>query len=300
MAPDDSTAESIRQYARGALVRADALNAVPVPIEQVADALRFAAPTALFDLGGLPPGLLTRIAALRDKVLGALDIRERVIYLDRSQAYERQRFHHGHELGHDVLPWHREAYYGDDRFTLDPESEQQLEAEASRFSDELLTGIDAFARQAAQYRIGLGAPLELAETWDLSRTVTIRRYVETHASACGLLYVGRYPGIRRVKVLSAYESPRFRAKYGRLRDLVPLWLEVDQTELGAAAHHLITTGGEEPVIAGQYALDGRAPLEFELTWNTYKAFALLFERSRIPLGKRVRPVWTPLPAATAR
>jgi IrrE N-terminal-like domain len=299
MAPDASTGESIRQYAKGALIRADAVNAVPVPIDQVAQVLRFAAPTALSDLGGVPPGLLARIAGLRGKVLGALDFREHVIYLDRNQPTERQRFHLGHELGHDVLPWHRDAYYGDDRFTLDPDTRDQLEAEASSFAVELLTGADGFERQAAQYRTGLGAPLELAEAWELSRTVVIRRYVETHRSPCGLVYIGRYPGNGRVKVLNAYESPAFRAKYGQLRGLIPPWLEVDRTELGAAAHHLITTGGDEPIVSGKFALEGRVAFEFELTWNTYKAFALLFERSRLPMGRRIRPVWTGPLASTS-
>src|SRR5262245_55433839 len=107
MVREDPTTESIRRYARGALIQADALDVVPVPIDQVSEMMRFAAPTALFDLGAVPPALLARIGGLRDKVLGALDIRERVIYLDQNQSYARQRFHHGHELGHDVLPWHR-------------------------------------------------------------------------------------------------------------------------------------------------------------------------------------------------
>ncbi len=287
---------SIRRYARGALVRADALHAVPVPIDDVAAAMRFATPTDLYRLGGVAPGLLERFAQLRSKVLGALDLREHVIYLDRNLAVERQRLHHGHELGHSVLPWHEAAYFGDDRYTLDPETAEQLEAEATRFSVELLTGIDGFRDQAAEYRMGLGAPLDLAERWKLSRTVVIRRYVQSHGTACGLIVIGRYPGPGGVKILQATESAAFRSKYGRLGDLVGGWLEVSQHELASAALEILQNGSPEPVVSGTFRPRSGDPLTFEMTSNGYRLFALVYAPSRLILGRRVRPVWSSAPA----
>jgi hypothetical protein len=291
MEADDPSLESIRRLARGALRQADVDGVVPVPIERVAEALRFAPPLDLFDLGGMPEGLLARVAMLKDKVLGALDMREHVIYLDRDQAPVRQRFHLGHELGHDVLPWHREAYYGDDRYTLNPQTKIELEAQASRFSVELLTGVDAFARQAAHYRLGLGAPLELALEWELSRAATIRHYVESHAGRCGLLKIGRFAGVGRVKVLAAHESARFRSRYGPLSDLVPDWIVKDDGELGAMAYEMITTHMADPVVGGTDRLADDLTFDFEMTSNGYAVFVLVMERQRIRLGRRVRPTW---------
>ncbi len=292
MEADDPGIESIRRYARGALRQADVVGVVPVPVELVAETLRFAPPVDLFDLGELPTGLRARLATLKDRVLGALDIREHVIYLDRGQRPERQRFHHGHELGHAVLPWHQDAYYGDDRFTLDPDTEERLDAEASRFSVELLTGVGEFPQQAAQYRLGLGAPLELAERWQLSRAATIRHYVESHPGVCGLLKVGRFPGLRRVRVLDAFESATFRARYGPMGSSVSDWLAADDCELGAAAYELIGRPGSDAIIEGTHRLpDGRS-LEFELTHTGYFLYAVLFEHARIRLGRRIRPIWT--------
>jgi uncharacterized protein DUF955 len=296
MDPEPETIESIRRYARGALLNADALHAVPVPIADVAAALRFAAPSDLYDLGGLAPGLQERIKRLRSKVLGALDFREHVIYLDRNLAVERQRLHHGHELGHSALPWHEGAYFGDDRYTLDPDTSEQLEAEASRFAVEILTGIDGFRDEAAQYRIGLGAPLELADRWQLSRTVTIRRYVEAHPGICGLIVIGRYTGVERVKVLSAVESMSFRMRHGPLRTLVDEWLETKEHELASAAFEMLRHGSPEPIVMGTFKANIGRDLRFELTSNQYRLFAIVYEPSRLSLGRRVRPEWKVAPA----
>jgi hypothetical protein len=295
---DEATAESIRRYARGALANAEALGVVPVPIDQVAAALQFADPAHLYDLGGLAPGLKERIAQLKDKVLGALDVREHVIYLDRDQPVARQRFHHSHELGHHVLPWHRDAYFGDDRFTLDPDTLDELESEATTFGVELVFGIDAFRDQAASYRLGLAAPLELAEAWRLSRTATIRRYAQSNPRACALLVIGRRVGVRRVKVLHIFQSPSFGPKYGTLKNQLPEWLDADESDLGRLAFELLTDGTAEPVSSGQFQVPDGPLLEFELTSNGYRLFALLFEGSRLAIGRRVKPLWTPARAIT--
>jgi hypothetical protein len=296
---DDAATESIRRYARGALIKADAMGVVPVPLDQVSAALRFASPTDLFDLGGLSPGLRERIGRLKDKVLGALDIREHVIYLDRDQRAERQRFHHGHELGHFALPWHEDAYYGDDWSTLDPDTVDELESEATQFGVELIFGIDGFRDQAAQYRVGLGAPLELAESWELSRTATIRRYVQTSPRACGLLVIGRIPGRERVRVLKSFESPTFRQRHGFLSRMVPAWLSVDEHELAAAAMDLLRNGGVDPIVSGEFTVPGGPRLRYELTSNSYRLFALVFDPSLVSLGRRVKPIWTPAAASSA-
>lgn len=295
---DEASSTSIRRYARGALSSADALGIVPVPIDQVAAALRFADPTDLYDLGGLALGLRERIEQLKDKVLGALDVREHVIYLDRDQPLPRQRFHYGHELGHEVLPWHRDAYFGDDRFTLDPDTLDELESEATAFGVELVFGVDAFRDHAAGYRLGLGAPLELADTWQLSRTATIRRYVESNPRPCALLVIGRHLGARRVKVLRTFVSSSFGAKYRRLEGRLPEWLSAEESDLGRMAFELLTEGSSQPVTSGSFQLPDGPQLKFELTSNGYRLFALLFERSRLSLGRHVEPLWAPSRAIT--
>lgn len=59
------------------------------------------------------------------------------------------------------------------------------------------------------------------------------------------------------------ESPAFRAKHGRLSDLVARWLGVDQHELAAAAHELITTGSSEPIVNGRLSPAGGPEFRFD-------------------------------------
>lgn len=292
---------SIRQIARGALLAADAMGRVPTPLEDVGEALRLNTPQALFDLADAPPGILAAARRLAGKLLGALDVRERTIYLDRSQHPARQRFNHGHELGHDALPWHRAAYFGDDHHTLNPDTADLLEAEASVFSAETLFQVDRFTEEANGFRLGLEVPLGLAKRWDVSRHAAMRRYVETSPRTCALLLIGRYPvaveGGRAVRVLASFESVSFRRRFGIASQRMPAVL--DENRYGLAVDAIAALSGElkQPVAAGRLALDGslgaEAVFEYEVTSNTYSAFVLVFERPRIQSLRRMRTLWTP-------
>jgi hypothetical protein len=79
------------------------------------------------------------------------------VLLDAEQPRPQRRFVHGHELGHHALPWHQDAFYGDDHRTLDPDTHEELEAEANAFSAELLLNIDAFTERAHATMLGLDA-----------------------------------------------------------------------------------------------------------------------------------------------
>ena len=155
----------VARYAGGALVAAGALGKIPTPLDDVAAALNLSSPEDLYDLADVPPGLAARVRRLVGKVAGAFAVRERVVYLDYTQPVPQQRFTHGHELGHRALLWHDSAYYCDDKYTLDPHTRDELEAEANAFSAELLFNLDTFTDQAHASRPGLAPALELADTF---------------------------------------------------------------------------------------------------------------------------------------
>jgi hypothetical protein len=102
---------------------------------------------------------------------------------------------------------------------------------------------------------------------------------------------------RAVRVLESFESTAFRRRFGIARQRLPAVLDVNQ--YGVAADALAALGGElaQPVAAGRLPLDGslgvEAVLEYEVTSNTYSAFALIFERPRIQSLRRMRTLWTP-------
>lgn len=297
----------VARYARGALAAAGAVGVVPTPLDDVTRALALTDPQDLYGLDNVPPSLLSRMSKLAGKVLGAFAVNERTIYIDRTQRWERQRFTHGHELGHRGLPWHAASYYADDHRTLDPDARLQLEAEASAFSAELLFNGAQFTERAHSSRLGLALPLGLADEFETSRQAAIRRYVEDSPRPCALVVFGRFAvhpnGRRSLKILNVIESPTFADKYGHAATLIPTTVAIGEAGLAADAYAALTGRDETPVLNGQHVLldsrCGAVTLDYEVYSNTYFAFGLLYPKRRATLQRRVTAAWTTDDAASA-
>jgi hypothetical protein len=211
----------IRRTARGALRAAgiDADTPLPIPLGDIAAAAGLQR-EALYDLGeqeDVPPGLLKIFKKMKRSVLGALSAPERRIYIDSGMSSERARFTEGHEIGHDAMPWHHDAYFGDSQYTLDRHAEAGLESEANAFSAELLFGLDRFTEQADDYKPSLSVPLGLNGLYETSAQATVRRYVERTGHEVALIVTGRYPtrpGAASVPVWEKYQSQSFFHRFG--------------------------------------------------------------------------------------
>lgn len=297
VSPD--TRKRISRHARGALVAADALGEIPTPLDQVTAALKLGSPESLLEIDDGPGWLKGFARRLRGKVLGAFSFRERIIYLDRDQPGERERFAHAHELGHDALPWHRDAYYADDQYTLRSDTHFLLEAEANCFAADLLFQLDRFREEASSYGLGLAVPLEFAARYETSRHAAIRRYVEDHVRPCALLELGRFPvhpeGRKSLKVLNTIDSPSFIERLGPVSDLLPKSLPLEDSDLATDAFRALTRPSLNPITTGTLRIDGSAhgsiQLEYEVFSNTYGVFALVYPRRRIKVRRQVRAEW---------
>jgi len=289
----------IRQHALGALLHAGVRGVVPTPLDEVTAALDLKPVEDLFDLGDVPPGLAKRIARFKNKVLGALAVRERTVYVDLGQPRERARFTHAHELGHRVLPGHREVYFGDDASTLRPGVRDLLEAEANQFSAELLFQAGLFAEEAGNSRLGLGVAIELAERFESSMHAAIRHYVESSTRACALAMLGRFlihpDGIASMKVIYASESEPFLERFGPAAGCIPKSFPVSHG-LGEDAYCILRNRGGSAIAEGGIVLShtrrGSAPMEYEVFSNGYFSFVLLRPRRKVrrrPAVHVVRP-----------
>jgi hypothetical protein len=291
----------VAQYAKGALVLAGAVGRVPTPLDDVAGALKLHPAEDLYDLADAPPALRQRLSRLKHKVKGVLDVGGRTIYVDREQLPGQQRFTYGHEIGHGAVPWHKEAYYGDDCSTLDPFTRDELEAEASAFSAELLYNLDEFSVRAHSTRLSLASALDLAEQFGASRHSGIRRYVEDAPRSCALLVMGKHlvrPGGQvSVKILYGLESESFRQRFGPISLCLPSTLALNQYTLARDGHLVLNGRAPEPVIPGTITLadSQRGPTEmnYEVYSNTYRVFALIFPRPRLDIRRPVRAEWKP-------
>lgn len=288
---EPSSQEQIRRYALGTLNLAGLRGVIPVPLEQIESAVGLFPSQDLLAAGvELPPGLLEKAKRLTRKVLGGLALTDKIIYLDKSLPPDRLRFTHGHELGHQVLPWHEGAYFADDASTLSPATLQLLEAEANRFSAEVIFGYDEFTKMADSYKPSMDVPLGLNATFGASAHAALRRYVETSGYQVALLVVGQYPtypgGKLALKVFQRSQSAAFAKRYGPLDTLLPTSIVVDRhPTLRSLVGHARGVGETTEMV-----LDTKRGLEtfhVDSFNNGRLTFALIYRRPRV-LGRTAR------------
>jgi hypothetical protein len=156
------------------------------------------------------------------KVLGVLDAKARLVYVDRAVLAVKQTFLKLHEAAHAVLPWQRDLYavIEDCEKTLAPEMSEEFDREANQFASEVLFQLDAFTTLAREKPFGIRVPLNVGKRFGASAYASIRRYVSTNDRACAVLVIdppelapgdGLVGALRRVEV-----SPEFERLFGSL------------------------------------------------------------------------------------
>jgi hypothetical protein len=139
--------------------------------------------------------------------------------------------------------------------TLDPDTRDELEAEANALSAALLLNLDNFTKQAHSYQPSLAAPLHLAGTFQTSRHAAIRRYVEDAPRPCALLVLGRFlnrpAGRPSLVVRQVIESETFRDKYGPAAECFPSRLPIDEPGIGRDANAALQGAVSVPLAEGR-------------------------------------------------
>jgi hypothetical protein len=157
------------------------------------------------------------------KWLGAYLFKADVAFVDFSQTAGRARFTEAHELGHQVIPWHRGAYV-DDEQSLFRDTEALLEKEANLAAAHLIFQGAPFFERAYDYPLSLRTPILLANEFEASLHSTIRFYVEQHAEPVAVVIAGRYPRYDgTVPIFQALESKAFHARFGPVATRFPTW-----------------------------------------------------------------------------
>lgn len=156
------------------------------------------------------------------KVIGMVDLRENVIYLDSTMLPQKRTFVKLHETGHKVLPWQRQAYlYLDDETTLAPDVHEQFEREANCFAADVLFQIDRFDHDAHDLPLAIKSPLALSKRYGASVHATIRRYVERSRHTCAVLIIERVPELGTkeplLRIKKVVQSTKFTRKFGGLQ-----------------------------------------------------------------------------------
>jgi len=226
--PDDSTLAPqeyarVRTEAERLLKKAGALGQFPTPVSVIMAAGR----VTLAQDDVLNEGFLRSIrrkagSALKialSKVLGLLDARDRLVFIDRAVKSVKQVFLKLHETGHAVLPWQSCLYalVEDGEKELDPDIADLFEREANVFATEVLFQLDSFAKDATDHEFGIEVPLKLSRKYGSSAYAAIRQYVSKSHRDC-LVLVLDPPKLTkgdgfRVSLRRPVASSSFRAKF---------------------------------------------------------------------------------------
>jgi len=225
---------AVRKHADLLLRKASAYGRFPTPVADLVEAskLEIARESVLarFGLDGAYRRLPNFVKLAPDKwksavekVLGLLDLRERTIHLAPGTHPKRKLYITAHEIGHEALPHQRKMFQvlEESESEIDPDTKELFEHEANCFASELLFQRDAFTKEAADYQIGIGVPVNLSKKYGPSVYAAARRYVKGHHLPCALV-VFEIPvlvdgGQRMMELRRVVTSPLFDRQFGDVR-----------------------------------------------------------------------------------
>jgi transcriptional regulator with XRE-family HTH domain len=284
LSPEERAA--IREHALKLLHRADALNVVPTPLDQVIQVARLVAAGEITLDEGEKRQLRKMFGALVDGVLGKLrgviHLRAREIWVQPDLHELKRRFVIAHEISHDLLPWQRELAYLDDDARLRDDIRIRFEREANQAAIELLAQGDRLRREADDSPLSVSLLSSLSAKYQISLQATARRVVEETRkdAAMGIRFRGRDGGIGPYHV---YASPTFEAKLGwAARGFLP-----------AEARSAAQDADRALAAATFYALDLSAAfveMSVETVTTPYAQIAIYLPTAKLRSGRRWLPV----------
>ncbi|MEP7372346.1 MAG: ImmA/IrrE family metallo-endopeptidase [Chitinophagaceae bacterium] len=192
---NSSTTTEIEKYVYDILKQSKSFDIFPTPVEKI---VHFAELNIdkQHGLHNIPNHYISKkmdalISALK-KVYGALDRREKIIYLNPTLNNGKKSFVQLHEVGHHVLPWQREVFeFLENDESLSPDVEEKFEAEANNFASHALFQLGRFEREISSLPLSLATIRHLSAKFGASLQATFRRYVERSPKRVGLLVLNK-------------------------------------------------------------------------------------------------------------
>jgi hypothetical protein len=186
---------AIRKQAQKALESACAFGCYPTPVQQV----MASAKVVVVEENILDEGFINKLRKRAgdtlkraiDKILGVIDIKARLIYIDHSLHLIKQKFLKLHETAHIFLPWQRDIYsvVEDCKQTISPEVSESFDREANQFASEVLFQLNDFTIRASDQQFGIKVPMTLSKKYGASIYSSVRRYVATNHRSCVVLII---------------------------------------------------------------------------------------------------------------
>ncbi len=192
---DRHLAESDRAEIRGHVIallrRADALDVIPTPLDQVMEISRLVIAGEITLSPEVKRKLRARFGDLYDRavkmILGSVEFDSREVYLQPGLFHLKRRFVHAHEICHGMLPWHRELYASlDDKTNIRADVNDRYKRQANQAAIEILTQGDRLRREADDSALSLDLIDQLGGRFKISAQATSRYLVEETMQAVAL------------------------------------------------------------------------------------------------------------------
>ncbi len=278
----------VRRYAYAMLRKAAVGDRLPTPVDDIVACAKLMVSQNVSlnqkskDLVLQFPLLLRQ--AMR-KVVGLVDLREDVIYLDQQILPQKRNFVTLHEVGHKVLPWQRQTYlYIDDDASLDPDVYEQFEQEASQFAADVLFQINRFDEDARDLPFAITSPVALAQRYGASAHASIR-YVEWSERACAVCIVSQQhirqgresiPQVRR-----SVQSLSFTKRFGEVD-----WNSYIRKNTSLLASILYPHRYPQGDMVIHDGNNCHISCRFETFTNSYDTFVLIY-----PCSEKEQSIW---------
>jgi len=220
----------IRGHAMALLRRADVLGAIPTPLDRVMEVSKLVLAGEIELEPEMKRRLRDRFGDLVDRALhmivGSIRFDTRGVYLQPDMWWLRKRFVQAHEIGHEMLPWHRDLYaFLDDKTRIRPDVNDRYERQANQSAIEILAQGDTLRREADDSPITFALIDRVGGRYEISAQATARRVVEEsrHEVALAIAYRGSATG--RLMPAHLYCSASFEARFrwqftGRMNQVI--------------------------------------------------------------------------------
>jgi transcriptional regulator with XRE-family HTH domain len=214
---DGAERQIIRSQVLALLRRSDSLGLIPTPLDHVLEVagLVNAGEIRLEDREkrDLRKVFGSLVDTVLNKLQGVIHLRAREIWVQPDLQVLKRRFVTAHEIGHDILPAHRELAYLDDDKRLRPEVRLAYEREANHAAIEILAQGDTLRREADDSPLTITLLSELSSKYQISMQAISRYVVEQtkRQAALTLRFRGRSGTVGPTHI---YCSPSFESRFG--------------------------------------------------------------------------------------
>jgi|SRR5271157_1939455 len=209
-------------------------------------------------------------------VRAVLSVNERLVAVQPGLGQKRIKFSVLHEIGHFIMPEHRDRLFLDTDETLSWRTKIRLEREANQAAADLLFQGYRFTDESLDREVSIQTILELAPRFGASYEAALRRFAERHVLACAVIV---YDKVARTNETD-FEDDIYRVQYTVTSEPFrnKFFARVQTTQESLPGPELYKPKAWGGIVTQQLTVEGgQSDLVFdtEVFSNGYKIFQLI-------------------------